>query len=66
MYLIKISVSVQLLLTHLILYLKNISQAVLFQPQDAGVDTGTVGLTGDQHGSSRSVLALRSNNVILE
>lgn len=40
----KISVSVHLLLMHLILYLwKKISRADLFQPQDAGVDTETAG-----------------------
>lgn len=60
----KISVSVHLLLMHLILYLwKKISRADLFQPQDAGVDTETAGLNRGQPESSCSVLALKSNTL---
>lgn len=40
-----------------------ITSWVFFQSLDAGVDTGTVGLTRGQPGSSCSVLSLRSNTL---
>lgn len=49
---------------HLILYLsKKKLQADLFQPQDAGVDTGIVALNRGQPESSCSILALKSNTL---